>query len=122
MAGIGNRWLAILAVKDVVRQLCDVLPGHVARNLSFEARLDEAPQVAGDVGPAFDPGTLLAVVLYFVLLHSVDAQFDDLCNDLALLCLDGLGLAQLFDQRRRVEGLERITLLRASSMVKVSGL
>src|SRR6516225_9358558 len=110
MAGIADRRDAELALKDVVRQLRDVLARDFARVHAAELRLNEAPQMAGDVFPALDPGPHLAVLLPFRRAHPVYAFLDHLCDRDAVLGLLLLLLAQLPDQRRRVHSLRRVDL------------
>jgi hypothetical protein len=83
------------------------VPGDVAGEHLAEARLDEAPEMAGDVLPALDARTLLAVLLHLKLLHPLDPLIDDLGDGLAVLALARVALAHLLDQRCRVLALQR---------------
>src|SRR6516225_11188476 len=110
MAGIGYRWNAELARDNVVRQLRNVVLGDLAWELLAEPGTDEAPQVAGDVLPAFDPGPHLAVRLANPGLHPRDALLDDLVDGPAMLRLLRLLLAEGLGQRRATLAFEAVNL------------
>ena len=69
--------------------------------LLAEPGADEAPQMARDVLPAFEPGPHLAVRLLDRRLHPVDPLLDDLVNGLAPLRLLRFPVAEGFGERRR---------------------
>jgi hypothetical protein len=71
---------------------------------------EEAPQMAGDVLPAFDPGPHFPVRLANRRLHPLDPLLDDLVNGLAPLRLLGLVLAESLGQRVAAHALEAIDL------------
>ena len=100
VAGIGDRGNAELACHDVVRERCDVVLGDFARDLLAEPGAEEAPQMAGDVLPAFDPGPHFAVRLADRRLHPLDPLLDDLVDGLASLGLLHFPVAEGFGERR----------------------
>ena len=69
-------------------------------DLLAEPGADEAPQVAGDVLPAFDPGPHFAVRLLDRRLHPVDPLLDDLVDGLAFLGLLHFPVAEGLGERR----------------------
>src|SRR6516225_3895516 len=110
MASIGYRGNAELACNDIVRQLRDVVLGDLGCELFAQRRADEAPQVAGDVLPAFDPGPHLAVRFANRSLHPGDALLDNFVDGLAMLRLLRLLLAEGLGQRRAALALEAVDL------------
>jgi hypothetical protein len=84
--------------------------GDLGYELLAEPGTDEAPQVARDVLPAFDPGPHLAVWLLDRGLHPLDPLLDYLVNGLALLVLLHLLLTQGFGDGLAAPGFQRVDL------------
>jgi len=89
---------------------CNVVLGDFAGDLLAEPWAEEAPQVAGDVLPGFDPGPHFPVGLADRRLHPVDPLLDDFVDGLAPLRLLGLVLAESLGQRVAAHALEAVDL------------
>src|SRR5258708_360918 len=94
VAGIGYRRNAEFAGNEIVRQRRNVVLGDFAGDLLAELWADEAPQVAPNIVPAFDPGPHFPVRLADRRLHPLDPLLDDLVDGLALFRLARLLLPQ----------------------------
>ena len=108
VAGAGDRGNAELARDDIVRQRCDVVLGDHAGDLFAEPGTEKAPQMAGDVLPAFDSGPHFAVRLADRRPHPLDPLLDDFVDGLAPSCLLRLVLAEGFGARRSACALQAV--------------
>jgi hypothetical protein len=110
VARVGNRWFAELSLDDIGRQFRNVLIGNLARELLAEPWADEAPQVALNVFPRFDPGPHVAVTLEHLGLHPFDVLGNHLINGAALPLMLLLLLAHGLDDGNGTVAPEHVDL------------